>query len=272
MIVAIASADAAHLAILSSAIHRIWTLASGGVLEDRPRYTKSTCFDPFPFPELTDALREKLRTAGEELDATRKRVLEGHPDLTLTGLYNVLEKIRAGTGLSEKDEDVKERGLVLILKELHETIDRLTAQAYGLPATLSEEEILSRLVALNAERAREEAAGHVRWLRPQYQIARFGKDVQIRIGDLSLEEKIVAIDRGLPVFPSDRDEQVLAVQAMLARSDHAMGAAELARTFRRGGKRIEKRVGQLLVSLARYGHITALPDGRFVAREDRMAA
>src|SRR5690606_41146064 len=54
--------------------------------------------------EFTDALRESLRAAGEELDSTRKRVLEAHPDLTLTGLYNVLEKIKAGAELSAKED------------------------------------------------------------------------------------------------------------------------------------------------------------------------
>jgi hypothetical protein len=45
-----------------------------------------------------------------------------------------------------------------------------------------------------------------------------------------------------------------------------MDAAAVARGFRSGGKKIEKRVADALDSLARYGRITALPDGRFVAR------
>lgn len=42
-------------------------------------------------------------------------------------------------------------------------------------ADLAPSEIITRLVALNAERAAEEAAGRVRWLRPDYQIPRFAK-------------------------------------------------------------------------------------------------
>jgi hypothetical protein len=58
-----------------------------------PRYSKSRCFDPFPFPDrISDNLKEKMRLAAEELDATRKRVLNRHPDLTLTKLYNALER------------------------------------------------------------------------------------------------------------------------------------------------------------------------------------
>jgi hypothetical protein len=37
------------------------------------------------------------------------------------------------------------------------------------PEELPDAAILERLVALNRERAAEEAAGRVRWLRPEYQ-------------------------------------------------------------------------------------------------------
>jgi hypothetical protein len=60
-----------------------------------------------------------------------------------------------------------------IVNRLHEQIDAAVADAYGWPATLSPSEIVTRLVALNAERAAEEKAGHIRWLRPDYQIPRF---------------------------------------------------------------------------------------------------
>ena len=254
------------LSYLSSKHHVCWTLAAGGTLESRPRYNKSRCFDPFPFPDPSEDLRQKLRDAGEELDATRKRVLAEHPDLTLTGLYNVLEKLKSGEPLTEKEEDVKQRGLVLILRELHETIDRLTAEAYGWPADLTDEQILENLVALNAERAKEEAAGHVRWLRPDYQIPRFAKGTVAKTGEFDLGETVVAIDAGKPAFPKDRYEQPLAVEALLAASAAPMDAATLSRAFKGGGKRIEPRVAQVLVTLARYGRVTALPDGRYAAR------
>lgn len=265
-LVCFALSDAVHLSVLSSRLHVCWALHTGGSLEDRPIYTKSDGFDPFPFPAPSDALREKLRAAGEELDATRKKVLAEHPDLTMTGLYNVLEKLKSGEALSDKDEDVKTRGLVLILKELHETIDRLTAEAYGWPHDLSDEDILERLVALNAERAKEEAAGHVRWLRPEYQIPRFAKGAAAKSGELALDAPVVAIDRDRPSFPTDAYEQPLAVERILAVEARPMAAAEIARQFKRGGKRIESRVEQHLRTLAAYGHVTALPDGTYAAR------
>ncbi|WP_348265980.1 type IIL restriction-modification enzyme MmeI [Aliihoeflea sp. 2WW] len=285
MIVVIADADAATLAILSSRFHTSWAPAMGGWLGygNDPRYSKSRCFDPFPFPDPSDAVRQQLRSAGEELDALRKRVLADHPDLTLTGLYNVLEKLNAdapstasrspspvknggGSTLTDKDEDVKARGLVLILKELHETIDRLTAEAYGWPVDLSDQQILERLVALNAERAREEAEGHVRWLRPDYQIPRFAKGAKTKTGELDLGETVVAIDAGKPACPKDRHEQPLAVEAVLAAHAGPMDATTIARAFKGGGRKIEPRVMQALINLARYGRVTALADGRFAAR------
>ena len=267
MVVGIASEDAWHLGVLSSRLHVQWTLKSGGTLEDRPRYNKSRCFDPFPFPDPDEATRERLRALGEELDATRKTVQAEHPDLTLTGLYNVLEKVRAGTGLTDAEADVKARGRVLILKDLHDQIDRATADAYGWPHDLTDEQILERLVTLNAERAQEEAAGHVRWLRPDYQIPRFAKGAAApRSGELDLGATVVALDKTLPAFPKDKGEQVMAIRAVLQASGRPMDAASVARAFKGGGKRIEQRVVQALATLVRYGDATPLPAGTFAAR------
>lgn len=268
MIVAIGSADAAHLALLSSRIHTTWAPRMGGWLGvgNDPRYSKSRCFDPFPFPLLTPAMQRDLAALGEELDALRKRVLAEHPDLTLTGLYNVLEKLRAGAELDAADEDAKARGLVLVLGDLHAAIDRLAAEAYGWPADLPDEEVLARLVALNAERAREEAAGEVRWLRPAYQIPRFGRDVAAANGEFDLGPAVVDFDRARPVFPKDRYEQPLAVKALLLASRGPLDALGVSRAFRGPPKPRLRRVEAVLEVLARYGDIVRIDDGRFVAR------
>ena len=269
MLVNIGSADAWLLAVLSSRVHTTWAPVLGGWLGygNDPRYSKSRCFDPFPFPDPDEATRATLRALGEELDATRKTVQAEHPDLTLTGLYNVLEKVRAGAELTAAEADVKARGRVLILKDLHDQIDRATADAYGWPHDLTDEQILEKLVALNAERAKEEAAGHVRWLRPDYQIPRFAKGVAAqKSGELDLGATVVAIDKGLPAFPKDKGEQVMAIRAVLQASGRPMDATSVSRAFRGGGKKIEQRVVQALNTLVRYAEITALPDGTFAAR------
>ena len=152
----------------------------------------------------------------------------------------------------------------------HEQIDALTAEAYGWPADLSDEDILARLVALNAERAREEAAGQVRWLRPDYQIPRFAKGAVAKTGELDLGQAVVALDKGLPPFPKDPAERPVAVAAVLLAAGRPMDAAELARGFKAssggGGKRIQQGVVQALTTLVRYGWVTPLGDGRFAAR------
>jgi hypothetical protein len=51
-LIAVAVAEAFFLGVLSSRIHVVYALAAGGTLEDRPRYNKSRCFDPFPFSSL----------------------------------------------------------------------------------------------------------------------------------------------------------------------------------------------------------------------------
>src|SRR3546814_8048079 len=49
-----------------------------------------------------------------------------------------------------------------LIRQHHDAIDALVAESYGWPADLSDEEILTRLVALNKERAAEEASGLIR--------------------------------------------------------------------------------------------------------------
>lgn len=121
-------------------------------------------------------------------------------------------------------------------------------------------------MALNAERASEEAAGHVRWLRPDYQVPRFAKGAAAaKSGELDLGDA-APVDEGKPAFPKDKGEQVMAIRAVLQASPAPMDAAAVARAFKGGGKRIEQRVVQALTTLVRYAEITALADGTFTAR------
>ncbi len=176
MPIAIASNVAYHLGVVSSRLHITWALRAGGWLGvgNDLQYSKSRCFDPFPFPDSDETLETKIAYLAETLDSHRKRVQAEHPDITLTEMYNVLEALRVGRSLTSREEDIKARGLIFILRELHDELDAAVLAAYGWPEGLGDEEILTRLVALNKERAAEEAQGHVRWLRPDYQIPRFG--------------------------------------------------------------------------------------------------
>jgi hypothetical protein len=220
-----------------------------------PRYNKIRCFDPFPFPTCTEVRKQTIRDIAERLDAHRKRQ-HLHRWLTLTEMYNVLEKLRSlsapvqlpvtsntppqtsdalarlattsetsangaqhtslgrrprlrapndqraegpthnlapdsasamqtsnpapasaprypthpGTHpFTELELAIYDAGLIGILGERHDSLDRAVLDAYGWPHNISTEQILERVVALNAERRPEEASGLIRWLRPEYQ-------------------------------------------------------------------------------------------------------
>ena len=49
-LIAIARSDDTTFGILHSRFHELWSLRMGASLEDRPRYTPTTCFETFPFP------------------------------------------------------------------------------------------------------------------------------------------------------------------------------------------------------------------------------
>jgi hypothetical protein len=198
-VIAISSDDAYMLGVLSSFTHQIWSARLGGRMGvgNDLRYNNSLTFWPFPFPALEEgALKERIRDLGERLDAHRKRQQELHPSLTITGIYNVLEKLRSGENLTEKDKVIHDQGLVTLLKQLHDELDAAVLEAYGwsdllkLPSStdfsisesqrfsISEAELLTRLVALNHQRAAEEKQGLIRWLRPEYQNPKAGESIQ----------------------------------------------------------------------------------------------
>ena len=137
-LVCIGVQESSCLAVLSSRLHVVWSLAVGGVLEDRPIYTKSSTFAPFPFPSMAGADKTVLESLGARLDAFRKERLAEHDFLTMTALYNALERERElGNGFGEPlktaERDVHEAGLVSVLGDLHDDIDRAVLDAYGWP-------------------------------------------------------------------------------------------------------------------------------------------
>jgi hypothetical protein len=226
---------------------------------------KSRVFDPFPFPDPPEPLRQNIRAIAEELDAHRKARQAEHPRLTLTQIYNVLEKLRAHAPLAADDERIKSEGLVLILKELHDRLDELVFQAYGWPQDLSDAEVIARLVALNKERAEEEARGIVRWLRPDYQKARAGilEDATPK-GDVEQRELSLAVEKSReqkPRFPDDEVARTAVIMTALAVSRGAIDAKAIAATFRQSS-RIEPEIRAALISLVRDGLASPSDNGR----------
>ncbi len=278
------SDSALLLGYLSSRTHVVWATRAGGRMGvgDDPRYTNTVCFDPFPFPDTSDeTLKARIRDAAEKLDALRKDVLARHADLTLTKLYNTLEALRAadaaGTVLDAKQRDVADRGCVSLIRQYHDEIDAAVAEAYGwddwgrAPSAasggtspvngggLSDEVILERLVALNKERAAEEARGKVRWLRPEFQAP--GYVAPAEQASLALPEAERPSAEVLE-WPNALPEQVVAVAAVVARSGKPMAANDVARAFK--GKRAGS-VTPVLDALAGMGRVRKLDDGRYAA-------
>ena len=261
MLIAIALDDAAALATLSSRFHVIWAMTAGGRLGfgNDPRYNKSKCFDPFPFPTPAEAQTARLRLLGEQLDAHRKAQQAAHPKLTLTGMYNVLEKLRAGQRIEGRDREFYDQGLIGILRDLHDQIDAAVAAAYGWPVDLPDAEILQNLVDLNHTRATEEARGLVRWLRPDYQ------NPEGQAAAAKAEQADMDLTRAEPAaktpWPKSLPEQIAAVRAALQDMGEA-SPAEIARRFQRAR---QTSVQPLLEILTLLGQARILEGDRFAA-------
>ncbi|MCF6443696.1 DNA methyltransferase [Nereida sp. MMG025] len=261
-IVNLALEMASSLAVVSSRHHILWSLAAGGWLGvgNDPVYNNSKCFNTFPFPDPNDTQKETLRALGEELDAHRKERQKQHPTLTLTQMYNVLEKRRAGEPIEGRDLEIYNDGLIGILHDIHDRIDAAVADAYGWPTDLTDDEILHRLVDLNTERAREEAAGHIRWLRPDYQNP---TGAQAASKDQKEMDMGVADTADKPAWPKDMMDQVAAIRDALSDLDTAT-PAQVARSFKRGRA---ATVEHLLTSMVDLGLAAPAGDGAYrVAR------
>ncbi|TWB14175.1 type II restriction/modification system DNA methylase subunit YeeA [Nitrospirillum amazonense] len=250
----VASDDAFILGVLSSRIHVVWALAAGGHLGqgNDPVYVKTRCFDPFPFPDCDHTTRQRIRDVAEQIDRHRWRQKALHPDLTLTGMYNVVEAIRSGRPLDDNLRKLNEQALGSTLVDLHDQLDRVVAAAYGWPRDLDDEAILERLVVLNRRRAAEEEAGHVRWLRPEYQ----APDSITVQGNLDIGEAMpLAAATARRPWPKMLPEQVGVLRWALAAQDQPARAEDLARLFTRAKR---DRVAEVLQVMADLGQIRRL--------------
>lgn len=322
-LIVIALHDGASLGVLSSAPHVVWATAAGsrlGVGND-PVYVKSRSFECYPFPDLLAADKfggpisyalegengrpgefttlgeypsDRIRNLAEQLDAHRKRQQAAHPGLTLTGMYNVLDKLRSGEVLTAKERTIHEQGLVSVLRQLHDELDAAVLQAYGWGDLLPllriahgndapadgqtredakrafDDAILERLVALNAERAAEEARGHVRWLRPDFQNpaaranARAPEQGRLAatdpVDDDAPAEIIAAGSKPQP-WPKDTVDQVRAVADLLAGSPVPLSLDDIGNRFTARGP-WKKRLPKLLEMLVALGRAQE-QDGRY---------
>ena len=147
--IAIAKDDDYTFGVLHSRFHEVWARAMGTQLREAEsgfRYTPTTCFETFPFPEPDGDQREAIAIAAARLNELREGWLnpvdaDGNPalppkDLSRRTLTNLCNQRPAW------------------LANAHATLDAAVADAYGWPATLPDAEILERLLALNLERSK----------------------------------------------------------------------------------------------------------------------
>ncbi len=108
-------------------VHVEWALAQVATRRMATTSTTRRLLRPFPFPSddtgLTPALTDHIRTLAEQIDAHRKARQAAHEGVTLTGLYNVLAKLRAEQPLTAKEKAIHEHGLVAVLRSLHDELD-----------------------------------------------------------------------------------------------------------------------------------------------------
>lgn len=182
-LVVVARADAPTFGILHSRFHELWSLRLGTSLEDRPRYTPTTCFETFPFPagmtpkDTADwrgvipadcsvkANAEKIAAAAEKLNSLREAWLNPPEwvDWVITPEEEKAGFPKRPVAKPGHETELKKRTLTNLynarpawLDMAHKTLDAAVAEAYGwadYTPDMPDEEILRRLLALNLERA-----------------------------------------------------------------------------------------------------------------------
>jgi len=136
--------DEYFLGILQSKVHELWALWLGTALEDRPRYTSSTTFETFPLPWPPGTEPQDDPRLGTVAAAARELVQKRDAWLNPEGASSSELKKRTLTNLYNQNPTW--------LQDAHRTLDEAVFAAYGWPRDISDEEILNRLLQLNAQR------------------------------------------------------------------------------------------------------------------------
>jgi hypothetical protein len=264
-LVVIASDDPFVLGVLSSATHQTWARAAGGMLEDKKRYNKAACFDAFPLPTPSSALRSRIAKLADAIELHRSSAIARNPRLGLTALHNVVERLRSGELLEPKETEVHRQGACGVLRDLHDELDAAVAEAYGWSWPEPTALILERLVALHDRRIEEEAVGTVRWLRPDYQRPRYGRADEAAAAAPTLGlpaetpvEKSLAAPVAATPWPADAIGQITVLRAMAAMTPVSIEEA-VQRLM--GAKR--DIVGRHLETLAMLGEVRDVGGGRY---------
>ena len=151
--------------------------------------------------------------------------------------------------MSAKEKSIHSQGLVSVLKELHDELDTAVLKAYGwsdLNPTTDSQELLTRLLTLNAERAADEEKGTIHWLRPDFQnpqnpLSNQERTMQVQQAlEVDMPPQIQSVnnsnlsDQRSP-WPATLPEQISAVAQLLTRATTALTLPQIEATFKGKG-------------------------------------
>lgn len=123
------------IGVLTSRVHTDWARGRSSTLEDRIRYTPSSAFETFPWPQSTEAQRERIAECSRELIGLRSTLCREH-EIGLTVLYNRLDD-----------------GAYSALRSAHSDLDLAVLAAYGWSSALLEDERLRNRALLDLNSA-----------------------------------------------------------------------------------------------------------------------
>ena len=111
-----------HFGVITSIVHNAWMRVVCGRLKSDYRYSKDIVYNNFPWPEPSDAQKERIeQTAQSILDARQL-----YPDASMADFYG---------------------NLILFpeLRKAHRANDAAVLEAYGFPKDATESDIVARL-------------------------------------------------------------------------------------------------------------------------------
>jgi hypothetical protein len=122
------------MGILTSSTHGAWAHSEKSTLEDRPRYTPTSCFETFPWPQPDAAIRGEIGEIAKDL-IDRRQAICVENEIGLTDLYNRVDE-----------------GAWSEIAEFHRRLDEAVADAFGWERAVAHDplEPKARLAALHA--------------------------------------------------------------------------------------------------------------------------
>lgn len=155
LIITFAREDDYFFGVLHSAVHERWSLRKGTALEDRPRYTPTTCFETFPFPPYAGGIYHDVPGTGdfngapgdydvEQALTIRERITNAAVKLNELR-ENWLNPVHEDGSPALSEAQLKKRTLTNLYNErptwlelVHLELDRAVLAAYGWPENWAE--------------------------------------------------------------------------------------------------------------------------------------